>query len=99
MQAKTIGEKLMRHTLYGVRVEGIDVVLTVGDKAIRMDYPTAHKMAVFLRHAGEIAKRSAGDGSLHLIGFADLTDANADEMEAQKSRDGTAVFARIGRRT
>lgn len=95
MQSKEIGEKLMKRTPYGVRVEGIDVLLTIGPKLVRMDYDTANKMAVFLRHAGRIAKKRAGDHSVKVVGFADLTDAYADELEAQRSRDGTAVLARI----
>lgn len=96
MQAKTFGEKLMARTLYGVRVEGIDVVMTLGDKACRMDYDTALKLAVFLYHSGKVAKKAAGDESRRIIGIADLTDANADEIGAQISRDRTAVFASVG---
>jgi len=96
MQAKTFGEKIMARTAYGTRVEGVDVVMTVGDKACRMDYSTALNLAVFLYHSGKMAKRAAGDDSRRLIGVADLTDANADELEAQFNRDRTAVFARVG---
>jgi hypothetical protein len=95
MQAKAFGEKLMARTPYGVRVEGVDVVMTVGDKACRMDYSTAMKLAIFLYHSGKQAKKAAGDQSFRLVGIADLTDANADELEAQISRDRTAVFARV----
>lgn len=94
MQAKAIGEALMKRTPFGTRVEGVDVVVTLGPKCVRMDYHTAHKLAVFLRHSARIAKKRAGDESRILIPFADLTDANADELEAQISRDGTAVFGR-----
>lgn len=94
MQAKTVGEKIMRRTMYGTRVEGVDVVLTIGNKAVRMDYETALKLSAFLRHSGRLAKRAAGDQSRKFTVVADLTDANADELEAQRSRDGTAVFTR-----
>jgi hypothetical protein len=95
VQAKTFGEKVMARTPYGVRVEGVDVVMTIGDKACRMDYSTALKLAAFLYHSGKVAKKSAGDESRRIIGIADLTDANADELEAQFNRDRTAVFAKV----
>jgi uncharacterized protein YqiB (DUF1249 family) len=85
----------MARTPYGVRVEGVDVVMTLGDKACRMDYTTALKLAVFLYHSGKMAKKAAGDESRRIIGIADLTDANADELEAQFNRDRTAVFAKV----
>lgn len=94
---KYIGEKLLAGTPYGVEVRGVDVVLTVGGRSIVLHYDDANKLAVFLRAGGKIAKRRAGDLSVKLLGFADLTDANADELEAQKNRDGTAVFARAVR--
>ena len=96
MQAKTFGEKIMARTPYGTRVDGVDVVMTIGDKACRMDYGTALKLAVFLYHSGKVAKKAAGDESRRIIGMADLTDANADELEAQFNRDRTAVFAKVG---
>jgi hypothetical protein len=94
-QAKTFGEKILARTPYGTRVEGVDVVMTLGDKACRMDYSTALKLAVFLYHSGKVAKKAAGDESKRIIGVADLTDANADELEVQFNRDRTAVFARV----
>lgn len=95
MQAKTFGEKVMARTPYGTRVEGVDVVMTLGEKACRMDYTTAINLAVFLYHSGKMAKRAAGDESRRLIGIADLTDGTLDEIEAQRSRDHTAIFARV----
>jgi len=92
MQAKTVGEKILKRTPYGVRIEGTVVVMTLGDKAVRMDYDTAITLATFLNWAGRKAKQVAGDGSMRIIGMADLTDAALDELEAQRSRDGTAVF-------
>ena len=94
MQSKEIGEKILKNTLFGVRAEGVEVVMTIGTKAVRMDYKTANRLAVFLRHGGRQAKKNSHDGGIDLIGFADLTDAHADEMEAQMSRDRTAVFSR-----
>lgn len=93
MQSKEIGEKILKQTPYGVRVEGKTVVLTIGPKNVRMDYSVALKMSAFLRHAGRYAKRAAGDEGRRFTVFADLTDANLDELEAQRSRDGTAVFS------
>jgi hypothetical protein len=83
---------ILKRTSYGTRVEGIDVVMTLGTKEVRVDYATAIKLAAFLGHSGRQAKRKAGDGGRSWIGCATLTDANLDELEAQRSRDGTAVF-------
>lgn len=90
-----VGEKLLKLTPYGVRVEGVDVVLTIGKQAATLDYDTALKLATFLHSAGKIAKRAAGDHSLKIIGFAHLTDGALDEMQAQANRDRTAVFSRV----
>lgn len=84
----------MRRTQYGARVEGVDVVLVIGDRWFKFDYDTANKLAVILRGQARKAKKKAGDQSLKVIGFADLTDATLDELEAQRNRDGTAVFSR-----
>ena len=94
MQSKEFGEKILRQTPYGVRVEGVDVVMTIGTKAVRMEYSVALKLSAFLRNGGRLAKKRAGDESRTWTVCADLTDANLDEMEAQRSRDGTAVFNR-----
>jgi hypothetical protein len=77
-----------------VAVEGVDVIIHVNGKGLRMDYSTALKLSAFLRNAGRIAKRKAGDESRKFTVFADLTEANFDELEAQRSRDGSAVFSR-----
>lgn len=90
-----IGEKLLRLTPYGVRVEGIDVVVSIGKQAATLDYETALKLATFLFNAGKIAKKAAGDHSLKVIGFAHLTDGTLEEMQAQSNRDRTAVFSRV----
>jgi hypothetical protein len=64
MQSKEYGEKLLKRTPYGVRVEGVDVVMTVGSKAVRMEYSVALKLGVFLYHAGKRAKKLSGDECL-----------------------------------
>jgi hypothetical protein len=96
MQSKEIGEKILKRTPFGTRVEGVDVHMTIGEKAVRMDYQTALKLSAFLRHAGRLAKRNAGDQARNFTVYADLTDANADELLAQLSRDRTSVFAKVG---
>jgi hypothetical protein len=48
---------------------------------------------VLLRGNGKIAKRNAGDLSVKLIGFSNLTDAVLDEHRLQKSRDATAAYS------
>jgi hypothetical protein len=89
-------KQFMARTSCGVRVEGVDVVLTIGKAEHRMEYDLALKLAAFLYHGGKMAKRAAGDYGTDVIGLAYLTDANLDEMKAQRSRDGTAVFATGG---
>lgn len=92
---KYIGEKALVGTPYGVEVRGVEVVLTIGNRSIALHYDDANKIAVFMRAAGKLAKKRAGDHSSKLIGFADLTDATLDELEAQANRDRTAVFSRV----
>lgn len=91
--SKSFGEKILRQTPYGVRAEGTVVVMSIGTKEVQMEYEVALKLSAFLRHAGRAAKRAAGDHSKHFTVYADLTDANMDELQAQMSRDGTAVFS------
>ena len=86
-------ETLSRRAPISVRVEGVAVVLTLGNRSVSLDYDTANRLAVLLRGNGKIAKRNAGDLSVKLIGFANLTDAVLDEYKAQKSRDPTAVYS------
>ncbi len=92
---KPVGEKLLRATPYRVTINGTQVTMELGEKACTMDYDTAINLAVMLNWAGRKAKQIAGDGSMRMIGIADLTDANADERQIQKSRDGTAAFASV----
>lgn len=98
MAGRPVGQKLLRNTEYGVVVRGTTVVLQIrGQDALVLDWVTAVRMAHFLRHGSRIAKANAGLSGIAVpvAGFADLTDANLDELEAQKSRDGTAVFSRV----
>ncbi len=91
---KTVGEKILRRTPYGVRVEGVDVVMTIGKATVTMTYDVAIKLSAFLRNAGRHAKRAAGDESKKFTIYADLTDANADELGAVLSKDRKSVYAR-----
>lgn len=84
----------MPRTAISVACEGVQVTLTIGSRAVSLDYDTANRLAVLLRGHARIAKRNAGDHSLKVIGFAHLTDATMDELKAQRTRDGTAVFTR-----
>ena len=86
-------ETLSSRTPISVRVEGVTVVLTLGNKSLSLDYDTANRLAVLLRGNGKIAKRNAGDVSLKVIGFANLTDATLDEIQAQKRNIGTNTYA------
>lgn len=75
-----------------VATEGVHVLLTLGSRSVSLDYDTANRLAVLLRGHARAAKRNAGDHSLKVIGFADLTDATLEELKAQRSRDTTAIF-------
>lgn len=89
---KTVGEKILQRTPYGVRVEGTVVVMTIGTRNVRMDYETALKLSAFLRHGGRIAKKASGDESRRFTVYADLTDANAEELKAALSVDRKQIF-------
>lgn len=91
---KTVGEKILKQTPYGVRVEGVDVVMTIGRANVTMNYETAIKLSAFLRNAGRLAKRIAGDESRRFTVYADLTDANADELGAVLSKDRKTIAVR-----
>lgn len=91
---KTVGEKILKNTPFGCRVEGTKVVLTIGKVVATMDYETAIRMSAFLRYSGKLAKRASGDISKHYTVIADLTDANADELKAAISKDRKSVYAR-----
>lgn len=88
----SVPERLMPRTAISVAVEGVHVLLTIGSRAVSIDYDTANRLAVLLRGHARTAKRNAGDHSLKVIGFADLTDAVMEELKAQRSRDSTAIF-------
>ena len=92
---RSLTEKLLRGTPYEILVRGIDVVLKIKGKELVLHPDTALDMAMGFKHAARLAKKKAGLPPV-VHGIADLTDAVADEREIQKSRDGTAVFARAG---
>lgn len=95
MQSKEVGEKILKFTPYGCRVEGTKVVLTIGRTNATMDYETAIKMSAFLRYCGKLAKRAAGDESRHFTIIADLTDGNTvEEFGAEFSKDKKSVYMR-----
>lgn len=89
-----IPERLMPRAPVGVDVDGVYVTLTLGGRSVSLTYDTANRLAVLLRGHARKAKKNAGDHSVKVIGFADLTDATLDELKAQKSRDTTAIFLR-----
>ena len=89
-------ETITGRTQVGVAVDGVRVALRIGTRAVSLDYDTANRLAVLLRGHARIAKRNAGDHSMKVIGFANLTDAVLDELQAQRMRDGTAVFTPRG---
>jgi hypothetical protein len=88
---------LLKRTRFAVRIlPSNEVELTFGDSGVIMDYHTANRVAVMLRGQARKAKKQSGDVGTHVIGFADLTDATLDELKAQRSRDATAVFGKVG---
>jgi hypothetical protein len=68
------------------------VVLTIDGTALPISYDTANRLAVSLRGYGKLAKQNAGDLSLKVIGFPNLTDAVREELKLQARRDSTASF-------
>ena len=72
---------------------GVKVMLTINGRALDpISYDTANQLAVLLRGYGKLAKQNAGDLSLKVIGFPNLTDAVTEELRIQRRRDGTAAF-------
>ena len=84
--------RLSPRTKVGVAVRGVEVLVNFADRIIALDYDTANRLAVLLRGHARIAKQNAGDTRPQVYGFANLTDATLDELQAQRRRDGTAVF-------
>lgn len=91
----SIGRKLQRLGIWKVKIRGVDVVLEIGGRDTDPMHPdTAIDIGLALYTAGrDVKKRHHMGATVH--GIARLTDAVADEREMQKSRDGTAVFARV----
>ena len=94
MQSRTVGEKLLRGTEVGVRVEGSQVVLTIGKANVVLPWETAIRLGTYLRYGGKKAKRNANGGPIWTP-IADLTYENQDELEAKISVDRKVITARI----
>ena len=92
LKTKPIGEKILRRTQFRVNVEGVMVVLTIGNYAVELPYDTALKVGKMLWHGGKLAKKASGDESKRLIVFADLQPENADEIEAKMSVDRKSIW-------
>lgn len=94
-RTRLLSRKLLRGTPYSIVVRNELVVLQIkGEDVLVLDTDEAVRMCLGLRHGVRIARKNKGEKP-KLFGFADLTDAVADELELQKSRDGTAVFAKV----
>ena len=87
-------EILSPRVVLGAKADGRFVEVQVGERAFTLDYDTAFRFAVLIWGHAKIAKRNVGDHSRMVYGFANLTDANMDELKAQRSRDSTAMFIR-----
>jgi hypothetical protein len=75
---------------------GCNVLLTINGTKLPLTYDTANRLAVMLRGYGKMAKHNAGDLTVKPIGFANLTDAVADELKLQRVKDRTAAFGMRG---
>jgi len=84
--------EILQSAIVSTKAEGGTVVMQLGTKFCRMDFETALRLAAFLHHAGKQAKRNLGVQGQFMYGIGTLSDANADEMKAQKMRDGTVMF-------
>ena len=89
----SVVEQLSTRTRISVNLEGVTVRLTIGSRAVSLDYDTANRLAVLLRGYGREAKRNAGDVSVKVVGFAHLTDGVMEELKAQKNSIGTSIYA------
>jgi hypothetical protein len=50
-------EQLSRRAQINVALQGVNVVLTIGNRAVSLDYDTANRLAVLLRGQARTAKR------------------------------------------
>lgn len=87
-------ESLTPRSVLSARTDGAFVEIQIGNVACRLDYDTALRFAVLVGGHAKIAKRNAGDMSIHAYGFANLTDARQDELLAQRNRDTGALYIR-----
>ena len=89
-------ELLTSRAALGAKADGRFVEVKVGDRAFTLDYDTAFRFAVLIFGNAKIAKRNVGDSSPAVYGFANLTDANMDELKAQRSRNCGTTFIKTG---
>lgn len=71
---------------YSVSVQSDTVKMVFGNVPITVDYNTALELAQYLRIAGRKAKANAGDKSRTIRAYGVLSDAEADELNAQSMR-------------
>ena len=87
---------ILKRTTVGARIVGDLIEPFIGNaNCDQMDPDTAIRWAMMIYGQAKKVKRRRGDPTA-TYGFASLTDARMDELEAQKARDGTAVFAKGG---
>ena len=91
-----MSELLTPHVSLGAKADGRFVEVTVGNRSFTLDYDTAFRFAVLIFGNAKIAKRNVGDHSRMVYGFANLTDANMDELKAQRSRNCGTTFIKAG---
>lgn len=91
-------ELLTRRTALSAKAVGRFVEIEIGGRACTLDYDTAFRFAVLIWGNAKSAKRNVGDNSRQVYGFANLTDANTDELKAQRSRNSGAMFLKPGKR-
>jgi len=91
-----IVETLSPRCVLSVKANGPTVEVTVGNNAFSLDYDTAFRFAVLIFGNAKKAKRNIGHSGRSVYGFADLTDANMDELKAQRSRNCGTTFIKTG---
>lgn len=78
---------------YSVRAEGPDVVLQVGNAALRMAPGPALNVSRWLNASGRRVHDAYAPDVVLRFHVARLTDGNAEDMKRQARRDATARYA------
>ena len=77
---------------YQVRAHRQDVLLIVRGATLTMTPEVSRNISLWLVNSGQSVKGKYGNGLSLQYHVANLTDANATELEDEKRRDGTSAF-------